>query len=417
MTTRRLYYDDSFEREFTARVVHCELLPPDFQSGITAQALGLLLDRTAFYPTSGGQPNDLGKIGEANVLDVRDDGDEIIHVVDRRPGSPDVLGCINWPRRFDHMQQHTGQHLLSAMFQERFGRPTVSFHLGSEMSTIDLHGPEPTEEVLEGAERAANSIIFEDRPVTVRYGTAEDLGKLGVRKEVERKGILRAIEIEGADLQPCGGTHVKSTGQIGTLLVRRCTKMRQDWRVEFVCGGRAERAARQDFQRIRAAAEKLGCAPDEIVASIGRVLSERDAIFKRTRALLERLAEIEAGQALRDAAAGTNGLRIVQRVFEDVEAEFLGYFAARVSQTENAVALLARQGCGHMIFAQHPTAAQDMSALLKQVLAKVGGKGGGTRDFARGRLEDATQATNAVMLARELLTGDQPAASATARKN
>ena len=127
MKTHRIYYDDAYEREFNARVVHCELLPPDVNSGITAQVLGLVLDRTAFYPASGGQPHDLGKIGDANVLDVRDDGDEIIHVVDHRPASPDVLGCINWPRRFDHMQQHSGQHLLSAMFQERYGRTTVSF--------------------------------------------------------------------------------------------------------------------------------------------------------------------------------------------------------------------------------------------------------------------------------------------------
>jgi len=247
VTTRRLYYDDAFEKEFTARVLYCEVLPPDVNSGITGTVWKLILDRTAFYPTSGGQRNDLGKIGDANVIDVRDEGEEISHVVDRRPADPEVNGCINWPRRFDHMQQHTGQHLLSAMFQERFGLPTVSFHLGSEMCTIDLRGPEPTEEILEGAERAANQIIFEDQPVTVRYGTADELSQLGVRKEVEREGILRAIEIEGADLQPCGGTHVKRTGQIGLVLVRRCTKVRQDWRVEFVCGRRAERAARGFF--------------------------------------------------------------------------------------------------------------------------------------------------------------------------
>ena len=408
MKTHRIYYDDAYEKEFQARVVHCELLPPDVNSGITSQALGLVLDRTAFYPTSGGQPNDLGKIGDANVLDVRDDGDEIIHVVDRRPGSPDVLGCINWPRRFDHMQQHTGQHLLSAMFQERFGRPTVSFHLGTDVSTIDLRGPEPSDEILEGAERAANKIIFEDRPTTVRYGAAEDLAELGVRKEVDREGILRAIEIEGADLQPCGGTHVKSTGQIGTLLVRRCTKMRQDWRVEFVCGGRAERVARQDFLRLRAASETLSCAPEELVAAAERVLSERDANFKRTRALLERLAEIEAAQAVREAAPNSDGLRVVYRVFSDVEPEFLGHFATHVAKTERSIALLARLGCGHVFFAQHPTAAKDMNALLKQVLAIAGGKGGGTPDFARGRLDDATQAEKALALARALLAGDQP---------
>jgi len=409
MKTHRIYYDDAYVKEFDARVMHCEVLPPDVNSGITAQVWGLVLDRTAFYPTSGGQPNDLGKIGDANVLDVRDDGDEIIHFVDHRPASPDVLGCVNWPRRFDHMQQHSGQHLLSAMFQERYGRTTVSFHLGADFCTIDLRGPEPSDEILEGAERAANKIIFEDRSLTVRYGTAEDLAELGVRKEVDRPGILRAIEIEGADLQPCGGTHVKSTGQIGTLLVRRCTKMRQDWRVEFVCGGRAERAARQDFLRLRAAADKLSCAPEELVAAVERVISERDANFKRVRALLQRLAEVEAAEAVREAAPRSDGLCVVHRVFEDVEPEFLGHFATHVAKTEKSIALLARLGCGHVLFAQHPTAAKDMNALLKEVLAKMGGKGGGTRDFARGRLDDATQAEKALALARDLLSSSQAA--------
>jgi alanyl-tRNA synthetase len=404
MKTHRIYYDDAFEKEFNARVLHCELLPPDVNKGITTQVLGLVLDRTAFYPSSGGQPNDLGKIGDANVLDVRDEGDEIIHLVDRRPGSPDVLGCIHWPRRFDHMQQHSGQHLLSAMFQERFGRPTVSFHLGVEFCTIDLRGPEPTDEILEGAERAANKIIFEDRPVTTRYGTAEDLAKLGVRKEVGRAGILRAIEIEGADLQPCGGTHVNSTGQIGTLLVRRCTKMRQDWRVEFVCGGRAERAARQDFVRLRAAAEKLSCAPEEVISAAERALAERDVHFKRTRALLQRLAEVEAAQAVGEAATNANGIRVIHRVFQDVEPEFLGFFGTRAAETEKSIALLAERGTGQVLFAQHPSASGDMNALLKQVLAKVGGKGGGTRDFARGRIDDPAQAEKTLALARELLT-------------
>jgi len=281
--------------------------------------------------------------------------------------------------------------------------PTVSFHLGAEMSTIDLRGPEPTDEILEGAERAANQVIFENRPVTTRYGTAEDLAKLGVRKEVEREGILRAIEIEGADLQPCGGTHVKSTAQIGTLLVRRCTKMRQDWRVEFVCGGRAERAARQDFLRVRAASEKLGCAPEEVVAGVERAISEREVNFKRTRALLERLAEIEAAQAVREATPDASGGRVIQRVFEDVEPEFLGAFATNIAKTERSVALLARRGCGHVFFAQHPTVGEDMNALLKEVMAKVGGKGGGTRDFARGRLDDPKKAEEALAMAREIL--------------
>ena len=405
MATRRLYYEDSFLKEFTARVVYCEVLPPDVKGGIPGTAWGLLLDRTAFYPTSGGQPHDLGKICDANVLDVRDEGEEILHVVDRRPADPDVDCCIHWPRRFDHMQQHTGQHLLSAMFQERYGRSTVSFHLGSEVCTIDLRGPEPTEEILEGAERAANQIIFEDRAVTIRFGTAGELSRLGVRKEVDREGMLRAIEIEGVELQPCGGTHVKSTGQIGIVLARRCTKIRQDWRVEFVCGGRAERAALRDFQLLRQVAEKLSCAPEDVVSSASRALAERDANFKKIRALLERLADAEAGLALQAAAADGNGVRIVSRAFENVAPEYLGFFGTAITKTEKTAALIGLANGGDLLFAQHPSLGKDMNTLLKQVFEKLGGKGGGARDFARGKLANASQVESALALAGEKLSG------------
>ena len=398
MTTRRLYYDDAFVREFSAHVRGCE---PAVAGG--APAWRVVLDQTAFYPASGGQPYDLGCIAGVSVLEVCDEDDEIVHIIGQPLAHEKVACSIDWPRRFDHMQQHTGQHLLSAMFLERFGRQTVSFHLGADLSTIDLRGPEPTEEILEGAERAANQIIFENRPVTVRYGAAEDLARLGVRKEVARQGILRAIEIEGADLQPCGGTHVKSTGQIGTLLVRRCTKIRQDWRVEFACGARAARLARRDFLALRAAAAKLGGPPEELATAAERALSERDALFKRNRALLEALAQRDADHVLSQLSSSPGGLRVFSRVFEDVEAEFLSYFATEIAKREHCIALLARRGCGHVIFAQHPSCGKDMSALLKLVLAKLGGKGGGTRDFARGRLEHEAKAGDALQAAKEAL--------------
>jgi alanyl-tRNA synthetase len=401
MTTRRLYYDDSFARDFTAEVLSCEPVVHG-----AAAAWEVILDSSALYPTSGGQPHDLGKLGEANVLEVRDDQEEIVHIVDRQVALGTVQGCVDWARRLGHMQQHTGQHLLSAMFQERFGRPTVSFHLGSEISTIDLRGHEPTEDILEGVERAANQVIFDDRPVNVRYGTAEQFAELGVRKEVERQGILRAIEIEGADLQPCGGTHVKRTAQIGLVLVRRCTKIRQDWRVEFVCGGRAERLARQDFLLLRRAAEHLTCAHDEVAESAGRAVSERDARFKEYRALLQRLAEADATLALQATPPGPDGRRIMAKIFqEDAPAEYLGHFASQLAKSETTIALLSRFPCGHLFFAQHPSVGQDMNALLKQVLQQLGGKGGGTRDFARGRLSDPAKAEAAIALGRELLAG------------
>src|SRR5712691_227160 len=189
--TERIYYTDAYLTEFDATVLeHAD-------GGRRAY-----LDRTAFYPTSGGQPFDRGRLAGAEVVEVMDEGERIAHLLATPITEVRVRGCIDWARRFDHMQQHTGQHLLSAVFQERFGLPTVSFHLGAEICTIDLRGPEPSEEFLEGAERASNQVIFEDRPVIVRYGTADELSELGVRKEVDREGILRAIEIESADLQP-----------------------------------------------------------------------------------------------------------------------------------------------------------------------------------------------------------------------
>ena len=401
MTTRRLYYDDAFQREFDATVLSCEAEQP----GAHAR-WGVVLGSTALYPTSGGQPNDIGKLDEAHVLDVRDEGEEIVHVVDRELPLGPVHGCIDWARRFDHMQQHTGQHLLSAMLQERYGRPTVSFHLGTDICTIDLRGPEPGNDVLEGAERAANQIIADDRPVTVRYGTAEEFAEEGVRKEVEREGILRAIEIEGVDLQPCGGTHVNRTAQIGTLLVRGCSKIRQDWRVEFLCGSRAQRAARADFLLVRGVAERLKCAPQDVVVAAERAVAERDAHFKASRTLLERLAEAEAALSLQGSSVASAGSpRIVSRVFqEDTPAEYLGHFATALAKAEGKAALLARFPGGELVFAQHPSVGKDMAALLKQVLAKFGGKGGGTRDFVRGRLNDAAQGEEALKYARELLT-------------
>jgi alanyl-tRNA synthetase len=401
METRRLYYDDSYQREFSAQVLSCE---PEVH-GVTP-AWRVVLDCTALYPTSGGQPHDLGKLGDANVLDVRDEDEDIVHIVDRELPLGTVRGCVDWGRRFDHMQQHTGQHLLSAMFQERYGRPTVSFHLGTDLCTIDLRGPEPTEEILEGAERAANQVIAEDRPIAVRYGTAEEFAEMGVRKEVQRAGILRAIEIEGADLQPCGGTHVKSTAQIGIILVRHCTKMRQDWRVEFVCGRRAARVSRRDFQLLHRAAKELGSAAEDVPASVQRAIADRDLHFKNVRALLQRVAEADAAAALQSAKPAENGLRVIARAFDETsQPEYLNHFATQLAKSEKTVALLGRFACGHLIFAQHPQAGKDMNALLKQVFAQFPGKGGGTRDFARGKLNDAAQAQKAVALAERLIVG------------
>jgi alanyl-tRNA synthetase len=404
MATHRLYYDDSSLQNFTARILVCTAASPVSTASGTIPAWEVLLDQTAFYPSSGGQPNDLGQLGDSRILDVRDDGEEIAHIVDRELGLGATNGCVDWGRRFDHMQQHTGQHLLSAVFQERFGLPTISFHLGSDVCTVDLHGPEPSSEALWGAQRAANAIIFEDRPVNVRYGTADQLAERGVRKEVDREGILRAIEIEAVDLQPCGGTHVKSTGQIGLVLVRRCTKIRQDWRVEFACGDRAGQMATADFHLVRDIADRLTCSPEEALASIERTSTERDSAFRNLRVALEQLAEARAKLMIAATAPANDGLRCVSAVLQQESPELLLPLATELAKNEKTVALLIHEPTGQLVFSQSMAAAVDLGAVLKQLFAQIPGKGGGTRDFVRAKLANAAQSNAALALAAQLIT-------------
>jgi alanyl-tRNA synthetase len=402
MSTHRLYYDDAYLQNFDARVVACAPAEPVQGASGMQPAWEVLLDQTAFYPSSGGQPNDLGLLGEAAVLDVRDEEDDVVHIVDREVELGGVKGCVNWPRRFDHMQQHTGQHLLSAMFQERFGLPTVSFHLGGVICTIDLRGGEPSRNQLIGAQRAANRVIFEDRPVTVRYGTREQLSRLGVRKEVEREGLLRAIEIESADLQPCGGTHVKSAGQIGMILVRSCAKVRQDWRVEFVCGRRAEQFATEDFERERVLTGLLNCALEELPAAVERQAAERDANFKSLRSALQQLATLWAAQLASSAPAAANGVRIASLLLRGAHPELLLPLATEIAKNERTVALLVLEESGQLVFAQHPNAGKDLGAMLKTLLAAHPGKGGGNKDFVRAKLVDPGSSAAALELAKSL---------------
>jgi alanyl-tRNA synthetase len=431
MTTKRLYYDDAFQREFTAQVLSCEpglAAAGDAALATTSRAAALAgtaaletsagpvalatpsaplwrvkLDRTAFYPTSGGQPHDTGQLGDARVVDVVDEEDEVIHVVDMPITIGSVQGTIDWARRFDHMQQHSGQHILSAVFHSRFALPTISFHLGADICTIDVRGQEPTQEILDSAMAAANDVVYADRAVNVKYGSAEELAAAGVRKTVERSGTLRAIEIEALELQPCGGTHVQRTGQIGMILVRGVSRIRQDWRVEFACGRRAERLAREDFATLRAVAQRLNCSPQEAVSAAERVVAERDAHFKSAKAGIQKLAELDARATVQEVPVGADGLRVVSKLFETDPPEYVQCFAREVAQAENTVALIVRNECGHIFFSQHPTAKKDMNTLLAEALKHVPGKGGGSRDSARGRLADPQRSLELLITAAALL--------------
>jgi alanyl-tRNA synthetase len=378
--TERLYYGDSFLRDFEARVISSER---------EGERWRVTLDRTAFYPASGGQPHDTGKLGGVNVVEVADTDDgKIVHYTTAEVPAGGVTGQIDWARRFDHMQQHTGQHLLSAVFLELFGFQTVSFHLGREISTIDLVAPSIVPRHMEEAERRTNEIIFEDRVVSVTYGTAQELAEAGVRKKVDREGILRAVEIVGIDRQPCGGTHLARTGQAGMLLLRKLERRREAWRLEFVCGGRALTAAREDYASLWHAATLLSCSTADVAGVIGKTLEERRSTHGATKRLEGRLGEHEAKSLLASAKTSANGQRVVAAAIDDATPSYLTLLAARLVMESEVVALLGGRPGGHIVFAQTKGFSGDMGALARDIFKEFGGKGGGTKDFAQGALAD-----------------------------
>jgi alanyl-tRNA synthetase len=408
--TDRLYYRDAFLREFDAQVMSCE---PE------GERWKVVLDKTAFYPTSGGQPHDLGKLGDAPVVEVVDaDGEavgaehQVVHYTTAEVPVGSVHGQVDWPRRIDHMQQHTAQHLLSAAFVELFGFQTVSFHLGKEISTIDLNAAAVVARHLEEAERRTNEVIFEDRPVVIRFGTAEALAEAGIRKKVEREGTLRAIDIEGFDRQPCGGTHLASTGQAGLLLIRKLERRRDLWRVEYVAGYRALAAARNDFGLLTEAATLLSCGLADVPSGITRIITERREQFAAAKRMEERLALLEARALLREhdesrgalpTDANSTDARMVAAAVPEATASYLGLLAARLAAVNNVVALLVSRAGGHVVFAQSKGLSADLGSTLREVLKEFGGKGGGSRDFAQGSLPNPADADAFLTRAANLL--------------
>lgn len=245
---------------------------------------------------------------------------------------------------------------------------------------------------LDEAERRVNEIMFDDREITVRYGTAEELAQEGIRKKVDREGTLRVIDIEGFDRQPCGGTHLSRTGQAGMLLLRKCERQKQNWRVEFVAGFRALGVARNDLATLRSTAEQIGCGMAELPKMIGKLQEERRASQRDAKKLAERLAELEAADLLAgNANSSTDGsARIVSAIFDDAEQSYLAMLAAKLVANANVRTVLASHSAKAVVLAQFSGLSDDMGALLRELLAKFGGKGGGSKLFAQGSVADAT---------------------------
>ena len=367
--TDRLYYQDSYLTEFRARVVDAS---PDRQR--------IYLDRTAFYPTSGGQPFDIGQLGGLDVIEVIDEGDRIAHVLSDRLSESEVDGRIERGRRFDHMQQHTGQHLLSAVLVEMFGAPTVSFHLGAEACTIDVTGALEPEQLRE-AERRANQIVFENRPVSISFQhSSEDLG---LRKPTEREGQVRIISIQDLDRSACGGTHVRATGEIGPILLRKLDRIRGNLRIEFVCGGRAIARSRADFEALSKIARVFSASIDDAPAMVEAQREKLQASDKAARRLATELAQASGRALYAETPAGADGIRRVLRRVESL-AEGSRTEAQSFAAAGPAIFLAIGENPPAALLAASKDSGVHAGDVLKRGLTEAGGRGGGNAALAQG---------------------------------
>jgi alanyl-tRNA synthetase len=405
--TDRLYYQDSFLYNFDAEV----------HEVIETPRPALILDRSAFYPTSGGQIHDTGHITIANndhkfrVTEAADTEDgRIVHYLegplkDVQPGSR-IHGEIDPARRRDHMQQHSAQHVLSAAFVRLFNMPTVSFHMADDYCSIDLDTPSLTPTQIESAERLANEIILENRPVDVRYVTREEAANLGLRKlpPVERDQ-LRLIDIHDWDLTACGGTHVAHTGQIAGILLRKSEKVRQGYRVEFVAGQRAVATARRDFTALTETAAMFSANIYDVPHQARKSLDEIRALRKQAEQSQEDLAAAQATTLLA-ATPETHGRKLIVETLIGRDLNFLKLLAQKLTrQSPSVIALLATDSPQPaLVFAQSPGQPHDMAALLKQTVASLGGRGGGSKDLAQGAAPQSTGLAAALVAAVQSLT-------------
>jgi alanyl-tRNA synthetase len=374
--TERIYYNDSYLRSFNAQVVACA------PGGST-----VYLDRTAFYPTSGGQPFDLGSIAGVAVQDVVDEGDSVAHILAAPVDLGPVKCTINWDRRFDHMQQHTGQHLLSAVFEELLGLHTVSFHLGAEASTIDLEGGSLDAAAAAHVERRANQLVCENRPVKVVYEDAAQAE--GLRKPSDREGTLRIISIDGLDRSACGGTHVHSTGEIGAILIRKLEKIRQSVRAEFLCGARAIARARADYEDLNKVAQLVSASFDDAPAMIAAQLESARAAEKSRRKLELDLAAYQGRDLYQNTVPGADGIRRVTRRAEKGSLEELRALAQSFTAQSEAVFLAALSDPPSILLATSADSGIDAGRTLKAALTEAGGRGGGAARIAQGSVPNA----------------------------
>ncbi len=393
MHTERLYFADAYMAQFSAQVI---------ARGQLGGRPAVALDQSAFYPEGGGQPADTGQLGGVAVLDVQADGELVWHALAAPLAAERLQGQLDWARRFDHMQQHHGQHLLSAAFERLYGFKTVSFHLGSAIATIDLAVAELAADQAAAAEDLTNQVIWEDRPILARFVTPEELARLPLRKPPQVAGPVRVVSVPEFDHSACGGTHPRSTGGVGLVHIRRWERRADAVRLEFVCGGRAVRDLRWKNAALGRLAGTLSVAAEELEPAVARLRTAEERARKRLEAASEQLIGLEA-QELLARAVRLGGLPVVRRAYADRGLEELRMLAKALSARGGVALLGLRAEKTQLIFACAAGAPLDCGALLRATLAGSGGRGGGQPTLAQGGLPDGAQLEAALDAALKLL--------------
>ena len=372
--TERLYYRDCYLQQFRARVLES-----------ADDGRRVYLDRTAFYPTSGGQPFDIGTLGGANVIEVIDEDDRVAHVLDAPIKFDEVDAQINWFRRFNHMQQHSGQHLLSAVLEELFKIPTVSFHLGAEVCTIDVAAPALTSIQIDRAEERCAEIVGEARPLAITFEDAK--ADLGLRKESQRTGTLRVVAIHGIDRSACGGTHVRTTAEIGHVLIRKTEKIRGNTRLEFVCGLRALHQARADFRTLQELSRQLSAPASETPGLVSAQLERIKALEKTNQRLASEVAQREGREQWAVTPPDAQGIRsAVERVEQGAIDDAIRTRAQAFVAQGRAVFLAVSKNPPSVLLAASTDSGVHAGDRVKSAITGAGGLGGGNQALAQGSL-------------------------------
>lgn len=361
------YYSDPFLTTLDTDVI--EVRP-------TQDRFHIILADTIFYPTGGGQPHDAGQIGDAQVLDVFEEDGQVVHVVDREVPHGKVTLTLDWERRFYHMQHHTGQHLLSAEFSNRYGWATQGFHLGENYTTIDITTPELTEEVIQEVEQAVNQVIYEDRPIQAYLVTPEQAAQLPVRKAPTVSEDIRIVEISGLDYSPCAGTHLKSTGQIGLLKIIKTEKYKGMTRVYFLCGQRALADYVEKHRIAQEISSALSTAIPELSAKVQSELAARHDLEDQFKKLQQKLWEYQAKELVAEAEGKT-----IFYILEDDSIEEAQALARQITTLGEYFVVI--QTGSRIVLAQSLGQDPHCGNLIREHAHKLGGKGGGSPHLAQ----------------------------------